>query len=184
MEREFARFHERTGTTMIYITHDQTEAMALADRIAVMDKGRVLQAATPTQLYREPADETVASFIGEGMVIPVQVLAVGDDATCEVDLFGLRVRMRCANAQKAAAAARACLHASALRIVEPNAAGLRAHVDVAIYQGGHFRVEAHVDAHPEHILHLTAQEPCNLAPGAAINVAVDDGWVIPASTKD
>jgi iron(III) transport system ATP-binding protein len=60
MEREFARFHERTGTTMIYITHDQTEAMALADRIAVMDKGRVLQFATPSQLYREPADATVA----------------------------------------------------------------------------------------------------------------------------
>jgi ABC-type sugar transport system ATPase subunit len=68
MEREFARFHERTGTTMIYITHDQKEAMALADRIAVMDKGRVLQFATPSQLYREPADEIVAGFIGEGMV--------------------------------------------------------------------------------------------------------------------
>jgi iron(III) transport system ATP-binding protein len=184
MEREFARFHERTGTTMVYITHDQAEAMALADRIAVMDKGRVLQAATPTQLYREPADETVARFIGEGMVIPVQVLSVGFDATCEVDLFGLRVRMRCANAQKAAQAARACLHASALRIVEPNAAGVRAHVDVASYQGGHFRVEAHVDVSPDHILHLTVREPCNLAPGAVINVAIDDGWVIPASTKD
>ena len=184
MEREFARFHERTGTTMIYITHDQTEAMALADRIAVMDKGRVLQVATPTQLYREPADETVASFIGEGMVVPVQVLSVGVDATCEVNFFGLRARLRCAKAQRAAPTARACLHASALRIVEPNAAGLRAHVDVAIYQGGHFRVEAHVDASPDHILHLTAQEPCNLAPGAAINVAVDDGWIIPAATKD
>ena len=66
MEREFSRFHERTGTTMIYITHDQAEAMALSDRIAVMDKGRVLQVATPAQLYREPADEMVASFIGEG----------------------------------------------------------------------------------------------------------------------
>jgi iron(III) transport system ATP-binding protein len=184
MEREFARFHERTGTTMIYITHDQAEAMALADRIAVMDKGRVLQAATPTQLYREPADETVASFIGEGMVIPVQVLSVGFDATCEVDLFGFRVRMRCAQAQKAAPAARACLRASALRIVEPNAAGVRAHVDVAIYQGGHFRVEAHVDVSPDHILHLTVREPCNLAPGAVINVAIDDGWVIPASMKE
>ena len=85
MEREFARFHERTGTTMIYITHDQTEAMALADRIAVMDKGRVLQFATPSQLYREPADATVAKFIGEGMVVPVQVVAVQGDGTCDVE---------------------------------------------------------------------------------------------------
>ena len=184
MEREFARFHERTGTTMIYITHDQAEAMALADRIAVMDKGRVLQVAAPMQLYREPADETVASFIGEGMVLPVRVLSVGGDATCEVDLFGLRARMRCANSQKAAPAARACLRANALRIVESNAPGVRAHVDAAIYQGGHFRVEAHVDVSPDQILHLTTQEPCNLAPGTALNVAVDDGWVIPAPTKD
>src|SRR6185312_4490649 len=85
MEREFARFHERTGTTMIYITHDQREAMALADRIAVMDRGRVLQFATPSQLYREPADTTVAKFIGEGMVVPVQVAAVHGDGTCDVD---------------------------------------------------------------------------------------------------
>ena len=66
MEREFRDFHERTGTTMIYITHDQTEAMALADRIAVMDKGRVLQFATPSQLYREPADATVARIHRRG----------------------------------------------------------------------------------------------------------------------
>ena len=81
MEDEFARFHARTGTTMIYITHDQAEAMALADRIAVMDRGRLLQVATPSQLYREPADETVAGFIGEGMVVPVEVRSVDGDGT-------------------------------------------------------------------------------------------------------
>src|SRR6202011_3284660 len=76
MEDEFARFHARTGTTMIYVTHDQAEAMALADRIAVMNEGRVLQVATPSQLYREPADEIVAAFVGEGMVVPVDVRSV------------------------------------------------------------------------------------------------------------
>ena len=67
---------------MIYITHDQAEAMALADRIAVMDKGRVLQFATPSQLYREPADETVARFVGEGMVLPVEVVASTATPAC------------------------------------------------------------------------------------------------------
>ncbi|MGL5117187.1 MAG: ABC transporter ATP-binding protein, partial [Beijerinckiaceae bacterium] len=60
MEEEFADFHKRTGTTMFYITHDQAEAMALADRIAVMDKGRLLQVAEPATLFRQPADATVA----------------------------------------------------------------------------------------------------------------------------
>src|SRR5256885_16924266 len=98
MENEFARFHERTGTTMIYITHDQAEAMALADRVAVMDKGRLLQVATPSQLYREPADEIVARFIGEGMVIPAAVLAV-NGGTCTVDVLGMQMPMRCAPSQ-------------------------------------------------------------------------------------
>ena len=114
MEDEFARFHARTGTTMIYITHDQAEAMALADRIAVMDSGRVLQVATPSQLYREPADATVAGFIGEGMVVPVEVVDGRRRGRCRVDLFGFRVRMRCAPAQRPTRAARACLRAGNL----------------------------------------------------------------------
>ena len=183
MEREFSRFHERTGTTMIYITHDQAEAMALADRIAVMDKGRLLQVATPAQLYREPADEMVASFIGEGMVVPVEILSSGGDTTCEVDLFGYRVRMRRAAGQPARRAARACLRASALRIVAPDAAGVRARVTGAIYRGGHFRVEAQVEASLDLLLHLSLPEPCAVEPGATINVAIDDGWVIPGLAK-
>ncbi|MET0681736.1 MAG: ABC transporter ATP-binding protein [Casimicrobiaceae bacterium] len=181
MEREFARFHERTGTTMIYITHDQTEAMALADRIAVMDKGRVLQFASPSQLYREPADATVAKFIGEGMVVPVQVVAVQGRGTCDVDVFGQRMRMRCTTAQRLAAAS-ACLRASALRIVAPGTPGVRARVTSMIYQGGHFRVDASVEEGSDVTLHLTVPEPCNVACGAAVDLALDDGWVIPGGT--
>src|SRR5690606_8838545 len=75
MEDEFADFHKRTGTTIVYITHDQAEAMALADRIAVMDHGRLAQLASPRDLYREPANEMVASFISQGIVLPAKVLS-------------------------------------------------------------------------------------------------------------
>ncbi len=184
MEREFARFHERTGTTMIYITHDQAEAMALADRVAVMDKGRVLQLATPAQLYREPSDEIVAKFIGEGMVVPVEILSMDGDAHCEVGLFGYRVRMRNAKSERRGGAARACLRASALQIVGPESPGVRARVASAIYRGGHFRVEAHAEASPDLLLHLTMPEPCTVAPGTIVNLAIDDGWVIPEPAGD
>ncbi len=73
MQQEFARFHREIGATFIYVTHDQAEAMALADRVAVMDDGRVEQAAPPRVLYREPATEMVARFVGHGMVVPVEV---------------------------------------------------------------------------------------------------------------
>jgi iron(III) transport system ATP-binding protein len=184
MEDEFARFHERTGTTMIYITHDQAEAMALADRIAVMDRGRVVQIATPSQLYREPANAVVAEFIGEGMLVPVEVRTVDGDGTCWTELFGHGVRMRCASSQQPTHVARACLHASDLKIVETTTAGVRVRVDRAIYQGGYFRLETQVEAKSDLQLHLTAPEPFMLTPGAAITLQVADGWVIPDAAKD
>src|SRR5207237_6223599 len=121
METEFARFHERTGTTMVYITHDQREAMALADRIAVMARGRIVQVATPSQLYREPADAIVASFIGGGMLVPVDVRGV-EDGRCVADAFGHPVRLRC-RADQPRGAARACVRAPDLRIVPAGVPG-------------------------------------------------------------
>jgi iron(III) transport system ATP-binding protein len=183
MEEEFSRFHARTGTTMVYITHDQAEAMALADRIAVMDSGRLLQVATPSQLYREPADATVAAFIGEGIVVPAEVVDVDRNGRCRVDLFGLSVSMRCAPAQRPARKARACLRAGNLAIVGAAASGIDARVVRAVYQGGHFRVEAQLDHADGVLVHMAVAEPCQLAPGSAIRIGIDDGWVLPEIGK-
>ncbi|WP_067822466.1 ABC transporter ATP-binding protein [Actinomadura kijaniata] len=61
---ELKRFQEQVGTTTIYVTHDQAEAMGLGDRIAVLEKGRVRQVGTPVEVYDDPADTFVATFIG------------------------------------------------------------------------------------------------------------------------
>ena len=61
---ELKRFQQRVGTTTIYVTHDQAEAMGLGDRIAVMDQGRVRQLGHPVEVYDNPADTFVATFIG------------------------------------------------------------------------------------------------------------------------
>jgi iron(III) transport system ATP-binding protein len=179
MEAEFARFHARTGTTMVYITHDQAEAMALADRIAVMDSGRLLQVATPSQLYREPADATVAAFIGEGIVVPAEVVGVDRSGRCRVDLFGLGVSMRCPPTQAPTRAARVCLRAANLAIVGAGVPGIGARVVRAVYQGGYFRIEAQLDHADGVLVHMAVAEPCHLAPGSAIRVGIDDGWVLP-----
>jgi ABC-type Fe3+/spermidine/putrescine transport system ATPase subunit len=78
MQREFDEYHRRTGTTMLYITHDQAEAMALADRVAVMSQGRLVQLAPPSRLYREPATRMVAEFIGHASVLDCDVLSATD----------------------------------------------------------------------------------------------------------
>ena len=64
MRLELAKLHQDLKTTMIYVTHDQVEAMTLADKIVVLDKGKISQAGTPLELYNSPANRFVDSFIG------------------------------------------------------------------------------------------------------------------------
>jgi ABC-type sugar transport system ATPase subunit len=64
MRKELKRLHQRMGTTFLYVTHDQEEALSLADRIAVMRNGRIQQCAQPRELYDSPANRFVASFFG------------------------------------------------------------------------------------------------------------------------
>ena len=64
MRAEIIRLHHRLGATMIYVTHDQTEAMTMGERIVVMSEGRIQQVAAPMEIYDRPANEFVAGFIG------------------------------------------------------------------------------------------------------------------------
>ncbi len=80
MRVELAELHQRLGATMIYVTHDQIEAMTLAQKIAVLNKGRVEQVATPAELYHRPSNLFVARFIGSPQmnILSAKVSAVGD----------------------------------------------------------------------------------------------------------
>jgi multiple sugar transport system ATP-binding protein len=64
MRLEIKKLHQRLGTTIVFVTHDQVEAMTLADRIVIMKDGHILQVGTPTEVYRHPATAFVARFIG------------------------------------------------------------------------------------------------------------------------
>jgi multiple sugar transport system ATP-binding protein len=75
MRAELAKLHDEFGTTTIYVTHDQTEAMTLGDRVVVMDGGELQQVATPQNLYDYPANRFVAEFIGDPAMntLPVEL---------------------------------------------------------------------------------------------------------------
>ena len=83
MRLELARLHAELGRTMIYVTHDQVEAMTLADKIVVLDKGQISQSGAPLELYNHPANRFVASFIGSPAMnfLPANVTAGGDSLT-------------------------------------------------------------------------------------------------------
>ncbi|WP_425506619.1 ABC transporter ATP-binding protein [Streptomyces rectiverticillatus] len=82
MLAELARLHrELPHMSMLYVTHDQSEALTLADRIAVMDRARLQDCATPRELYRNPRTEFTASFVGQANLLPVTVTEDGADFT-------------------------------------------------------------------------------------------------------
>ena len=88
MQYEIRRLHQQLKVTMIYVTHDQQEAMVLSDRVAVFQDGVVQQIASPETLYEEPARVFVSSFIGDNNVLYGVVKQIDDNEVCHVDLDG------------------------------------------------------------------------------------------------
>jgi putrescine transport system ATP-binding protein len=78
---ELMQLRERLGLTFIIVTHDQQEAMTVADRIGVMDRGQLMQVATPSEIYEQPNSRWVADFIGEVNLIEGRVVEAGADGT-------------------------------------------------------------------------------------------------------
>lgn len=94
MEAELRRVHRDTGATFVYVSHDQREALALSDRIVVLDQGRIEQVGTPDEIYRAPASPFTARFVGDANVIPVEVIRT-DGGRAIVALSGLEVAVPC-----------------------------------------------------------------------------------------
>jgi iron(III) transport system ATP-binding protein len=173
MQQEFARFHREIGATFIYVTHDQSEAMALASRVAVMNDGRVEQAATPQVLYREPASEMVARFVGHGMVVPVEIIGrEGPRMLVDLWVCGSRCVARAARAtpQPVPACRKSGAH-------EPHQRRHQGRVVALSFRGAAtvlaIQPEA-ADAPQLRVEHASAPPSV----GAAVAVAVRDGFII------
>lgn len=88
MQYEIRRLHQQLGVTMVYVTHDQQEAMVLSDQVAVLQDGKIEQIAPPETLYEEPNRVFVSSFIGDNNVLYGVVKKVDDNEVCHVDVNG------------------------------------------------------------------------------------------------
>jgi iron(III) transport system ATP-binding protein len=92
MREEIRALQKALSITTVYVTHDQEEAMAISDRIALMNGGTIVQEGTAEDLYRRPASEFVAQFIGRVNLLSARVVAVGDGGV-DVEVMGHRVRV-------------------------------------------------------------------------------------------
>ncbi|WP_043917711.1 ABC transporter ATP-binding protein [Jannaschia aquimarina] len=152
MRYEIAKLHQQLGTAMIYVTHDQIEAMTLADRIVVLEAGRIAQVGTPRELYLRPRSLFVAQFIGSPKMNVFTADAVPDlDAPPGAATLGVRPED--------------------LRIAPQGDGGLSGSVDVLEYLGADTFVI--VDCGPAG--RITARVPgeAGLAPGEAVALEFD-----------
>jgi len=88
MQYEIKTLHAHLGVTMVYVTHDQSEALTMSDRIAVFDRGEIQQIAAPAEIYERPASAFVARFIGENNALKGTVAARHGSGQCRVRLDG------------------------------------------------------------------------------------------------
>lgn len=89
------KLQRRLGITTIYVTHDQEEALAISDRIAVMQNGNIMQVGTPEQVYRKPQNAFVAGFVGVSNFISGEILARQDGLTFRLPSgYGIQVKLR------------------------------------------------------------------------------------------
>ncbi len=159
MRAEIAALHRRLGNTMIYVTHDQIEAMTLADRIVVLRDGRIEQVGTPRELYETPANTFVAQFIGS----PKMNLVAGDTVADRLAALGRAVPP----------GAQVGLRPEHLKLVAPEEAILGGRLLTSEYTGADTLLHVELaDGETLLMVHQGADAP---APGEELSIGIDPG---------
>ncbi|WP_129296185.1 ABC transporter ATP-binding protein [Streptomyces lydicus] len=182
MLAELARLHrELPEVSILYVTHDQVEALTLADRIAVLDKARLQDCGTPQQLYRRPRTEFTASFVGTANLLPVTVRGDGDG----VDFAGRTLTVPVGDGVAEGAGATLCLRPHLVGLGEsPYGDGrgttLRGTITEVQWRGSTHRLYAAVDGHRVLADVRELRETPALGDEVALHFAPEDAVLIPA----
>jgi ABC-type Fe3+/spermidine/putrescine transport system ATPase subunit len=131
MQLEINRLHRHLGTTILYVTHDQDEALSMSDRVAVLNLGRLEQCAAPRELYARPATEFVAGFVGETNLVP----AIIGGAGTVVYLSSLALNVKLTRAVTSGARVTVSLRPEHIIVTAPGTGGVRARVEDVLFLG-------------------------------------------------
>ncbi len=188
MQMEIKRIHNELGATVVYVTHDQEEALTMSNRIAVMQGGRIVQIGRPADLYERPANRWVADFIGQSNFVETRVLSrLDDNAPTTVRLpDGSTATVRGAPTLASGAAATLVLRPEKLRLRNADAshAGtnrLVGTVQEVVYLGHATRSLVRLpDGTTIQVQEANRTGSGQHAPGQAVSVhwAYEDGWLL------
>ncbi len=155
MQYEIKHIHENLGVTVVYVTHDQSEALTMSDRIAVFNDGKIQQLSTPDDLYERPDNSFVAQFIGENNKLVGTVASQGKDV-CQVDVpGGGKVKAMPVNIAGKGSKTLLSIRPERIKINPKNKAGLnlmQGEVRELIYLGDHIRTRMSVAGHDDFIV--------------------------------
>ncbi len=132
LQLEIKRVHQERGISVLYVTHDQEEALTMSDRIAVFNQGRIEQIGSPEELYDRPATRFVAGFIGDTNFLSGKVLAVSD-GRCEIETPAGRLQARATQGLLVGASASVAVRPE--RVVPAASAALRGTITDVIFLG-------------------------------------------------
>ncbi len=174
MQYELKRLHHELGVTMVYVTHDQGEALTLSDRIAVFHDGVIQQLDTPKNVYDAPANAFVAGFIGENNALPGKVVAL-DGGECMIELIGgARVRATNGNCDAIGRSGVVCVRPEHLTLsaeTQPNGNHVAALIEDFIFHGDHLRVKLSAPGMNEIIVKAPARGAVFPAKGVAVTLS-------------
>ncbi len=176
MQYEIKHIHENLGVTVVYVTHDQSEALTMSNRIAVFNDGVIQQLAAPEMLYEKPDNAFVAQFIGENNRLVGEVLERTDGA-CKVRMDGGEV-VTALPVNVAGAGERSTLSLRPERVIVRPEAGacanvFNARVEELIYLGDHVRTRVNVLGHDDFIIKVpNSAGHQHLAEGESVDI----GW--------
>ena len=176
MQTEIKQLHARLGVTVVYVTHDQSEALTMSDRIAVFHAGRVQQIDTPRGLYERPANLFVANFIGENNAVPA-TLRAATATGCVLDIGGQAVQARCGPALSPGTAAVLVLRPEQVMLDPPPGLTrnrLAATVAEVVYHGDHTRLRARLADGGADI--IVKRPNAGGVPQLPVGAAVTLGW--------
>ena len=178
MRVEIARLHERLQTTMIYVTHDQVEVMTLADRIVILNKGRIEQQGSPLELYEKPANRFVAGFLGQPRMNFIPTIAGRSEAGTSLTIAasGRTVLTLGKDASMAdGAKVELGMRPDAISIAAPGTDGaVPAQIIVVEHLGGTSLLYVQVDGLSD-LLTVEQRGKADFAKGQAINLILDPG---------
>ena len=174
MQVEVKEVQRKLGVTTIFVTHDQSEALSLSDRVAVISEGRIRQLDTPQWIYRRPADRFVAAFIGEGSVLRARLDHIeGAVATVIVGPSRVTVPAEPLAGLSAGVLVDLFVRPEQLRIAADHAA-FEGSVAAVIFQGDH--VDLHIDAPHAASTRVLVRLPCvDPAPNVGDRVSISIG---------